>query len=49
MPRLPSDERHELIADLDQVETDMKAGAFEVSSREWLRNRFLDAFGRTAA
>ena len=49
MPRLTSDERNDLIAELDQIETDMKAGAFEVYSREWLRNRFLDAFGRTAA
>ena len=49
IPQLTGDERTNLIAELDQIEADMKAGAFEVYSREWLRSRFLKAFERTAA
>ena len=49
MPQVTAAHRNQLMAEFDQIEAEMKAGAFEVYSREWLRSRFLKAFGCTAA
>jgi len=48
MPQLTDDERKRLISELKQTETAMKAGAFEVYSPQWLRQRFLKVFGQAA-
>jgi hypothetical protein len=44
VPRLTDAERTQLISELEQTEKAMKAGAFQLYSPEWLRQRFLKIF-----
>jgi hypothetical protein len=44
VPRLTDAERTQLISELKETEKAMKAGAFQLYSPEWLRQRFLKIF-----
>jgi hypothetical protein len=46
MPHLTADEHAAVIAELQQIDAEMEAGAFQTYSPEWLRQRFLDIYNR---
>ena len=48
MPGLTADEHAAVIAELEQIEAEMEAGAFQTYSPEWLRQRFLEIYNRAS-
>ncbi len=48
LPHRTTNERASLVSELQQAEAEMKAGHFVRYSPEWLRERFMEAFNRSA-
>ena len=48
LPHLTTEERATLISELEKTEAEMKAGQYFPLSPEWLRQRFLEIFTRSA-